>query len=409
MLLGRKISRLAAVLVFPVAVSVYAGLADLAVAQDGLGRGGGEYQPALPGGPRGLPDFWQNPVIGLPGQEPLVLPGQVGISPVILGPQRDPGTTQLPGVPRHAGADLRTRLGQSRDLCASSPAACANVDALNRRIQGLEAARALSPGCDDAAVAYRREARNPLIPAAVAATYDLACLGSLVGRIADPVATGAGNSPAFLTDTKALRAIGLLVVDGEPVCGALIRNDRTIVTARHCVEGEGRAALQRGSMTLQPIDGRPMWRLGSIITEGNEAGVVREDWAIVRIDTTDEVGAAEVMLKPITVATDATVIGYFDQHRHAVSAAPREPAWRRGLRWPRPGFCIAVVDRRGCLQTHCQTVTGFSGAPIFRSSTAAGAPLEVVGFVSGSGDKPETRCPLAPVGMTMAVSSGVIP
>jgi hypothetical protein len=198
------------------------------------------------------------------------------------------------------------------------------------------------------------------------------------------------------------------MTQGEPFCGAWIRRDRTLVTAQHCFQGRGRAALRARAVTVQPLDGSGPWPVSEIIDQGDDTEAVRDDWAIARIETPSEIDVAPAVLKPMTIPIAATVIGYFRQQAAVTyEKIDSEPLWRRGVRWPRPGLCVAVADRNGCLQLHCQTVTGFSGAPIFRE-TAPGEQLEILGFVSGPGVKPETGCPPAASGMTMAASSGAI-
>ena len=63
--------------------------------------------------------------------------------------------------------------------------------------------------------------------------------------------------------------------------------------------------------------------------------------------------------------------------------APGGDFLRYSLRYPKPGTCVALGVQTGCLALTCQTVTGFSGAPVFSARQSDGS-YDVIGIVSSS-------------------------
>jgi hypothetical protein len=117
----------------------------------------------------------------------------------------------------------------------------------------------------------------------------------------------------------------------------------------------------------------------------------------------------DVQLVPLRQPSAVTLAGYFSDHASvgysATAAAPVTEA-QRGLRWPRQGFCVALEERLGCLHLGCETVKGFSGAPVFlNKQPMPDQPLEVVGFVSRPNTSKGHGCGHVEGQVTLSVSA----
>jgi V8-like Glu-specific endopeptidase len=325
-------------------------------------------------------------------------------------------TIKRPASPREGANVLRPKLERLRESCLQGRN-CSEASALGRVVQALNDASTAYPDCSSAAVAYGAYyLDNGEPPADIARRYDLACLGSLEPRRVQgaeqrdalpAVYTAGGREGAA---EGAFRAIGLLEADGIPFCAGLLRNDRTLVTARHCFEGPEGAFWQAGRVKVRPVDGRGgPWAIGSTLIRSGAAKsqAVPQDWAVVAIATTDPIAAPRVELAPRELPGEVTVLSYFRHHAHAEygQGASAEP-WRKGLRWPRPGLCQVEQVEPGCLRLVCQTVRGFSGAPVFDASPPpSGEPIKVVGFISQAATTPLAACGARSSVVTLAAAA----
>lgn len=394
---------------------------QIAATGDGTGLG----KPASLGGLKGL-----KPKITLPnGAEPVTLDDlknkapYINITPGLDAPDRPfgdllAGTIRFPGpdptnqTPASPGAAADIVGGikeQLRELCGNrTTGECGQIPDLTKVANDLRSANTAYPNCSAAVSSYLTYYPRRPVPPLIQRTYDQACLAASVPRealLADPY-------PTLLTtaapgQVSALRSIGLLEAGGKIFCGALLRNDRTIVTARHCFDGRGGAYLAAGQVTVHPIDGRgEAWTLAATIQkQGADGGkLTKDDWAIVAIDTTAAIGAADLSLASPSKLGAATVVGYFTGH----TATPPPPGsangWQRGVRWPKPGLCQVIQIKPGCLQMACQTVEGFSGAPIFSLAPGQSKPT-VIGFVSRPATVNAGACSTSASSITLAASA----
>jgi hypothetical protein len=274
--------------------------------------------------------------------------------------------------------------------CATQPAACRHRDELQTVQAIIRQGARDAPGCDAAADAFKLHLDDLLPPEAIARAFDLACLGSLLQRASAsgpeplrPSILGTGGAPGG--PQGALTVIGLIEVKGVPFCGALLRNDRTLATARHCYH-DIYPYLPAGEVTVRPLSGSGgPWKIGlepvDAAPESDET--VEGDWIRLRIETADAIGAAEVTMVAQPPIGPVTLVGHFAPYRHASGPIAIPSEWRRGLRFPRAGLCVTVSSSPRCVQIACQTVKGFSGTPIFQVDPARpDAPLHVVGLVS---------------------------
>lgn len=273
-----------------------------------------------------------------------------------------------------------------------------------RRVAGLRSARdylvagaTRNADCATAVedfVGYYR-VRNP--PATVSRAYDLACLGGLIVRNGE--AAMAERPPVLMRaegEGGLLAAIGLVINSGTPVCAGLLLPDRRFLTAKHCDEYLGSQPA-----VYQASSGKS-WSL--IRGSRGESRGVAGDWAQYDIQEADDYEVPPITFTSSDEPTPATVLAGFPYNDVFQSGAGNALA---AMRFPRDGLCHTVNFSEGCLQLICQTVGGFSGAPVFRANSSPDSP-EVLGIVSGSVGN-NTGCNVLPIGSsTLAVSANEI-
>ena len=317
--------------------------------------------------------------------------------------------------PERALVSLQAEILDLDLRCPTDPAACTRRGELRVVEAILEIGNNAAPDCDPAAKAFQPHHESPTPPAAEARAFDLACMGSVLPR---QLATAPEPAPPAIMQVGggagaaqgALTAIGLIEARGIPFCGALLRNDRTFVTARHCYHALYNR-LQDGTVTIRPVSGKGgPWRVARAVVAApiSTTDSVENDWIRLRIDTTDEIGAAEVTMVPAPKAGAVTLIGHFAPYRHASGSVETDNEWRRALRFPRDGMCVAVTASPRCVRLLCQTVKGFSGTPVFQVDPARpDAPLHVVGLISRP-QQISSGCGIAPAFYTLAVPASAI-
>lgn len=395
------------------------------VSSQNVGPASGQFSSGLPKALQGelaLPGQRRGPIVGLadgpvitglslPSDNIVFQPGglaaAVAASNIRLGP--DP-TTQIPIRPSTGEAILVADRLRLATACGAGGPSCGLLPRYDVAIASLKRGQLQFGGCSGATAAFLRSYPGPSAPD-VAAAYDIACLGSVEprGQEAPFLRDGLPAELAALSSPHGKTPIALLEVAGKPFCGALLRNDRTLVTARHCID-DAQAAWDAGLLTIRPIDGRGgPWKVapGILQPEGAVTASVGDDWAVLRIETTDAIEATPVSLKSALGPGPVSIVGYFKQHAAVGYGPGQSPAeWKRGLRWPRPGFCQIQEVRANCLRLLCQTVEGFSGAPIFDATTPTPT---VVGFISRPASSSTGRCGSTQIAsITLAASAAVI-
>lgn len=290
----------------------------------------------------------------------------------------------MPLDPQEASDDIATLARLSTIDCngGRNPFACGRAERFTRASNRLGAAASAAPTCEQAADDFRRDYRDGTPSSAVANAYDIACLGSFTARKDKAGAPVRAPRPAMLADADKpndlLTAVGLLELDGKIVCAGLIRPDRKFMTARHCVRLTG-----TDGFTVLSASGK-VQGIGLKVTNTapwSKIGVAA-DWAVIDLPAAGGLPIARTNIVALDAPAEVTVIAaypYADQTDYVTA----DPMPLRALRYPRDGMCQALVAYNGCLQLACQTVRGFSGAPIFSSRKPDGS-YDVVGLVSGS-------------------------
>ncbi len=313
---------------------------------------------------------------------------------------------QVPSGPATAAENINTTARSFAQSCDTLNQNCNEARALGKVVSALRDAADLHPDCDAAARAYAKDYAFTNPTDAVTQAYDAACLGSLSPRYRGATAVAAEPVPAVFTGgpdgTGALSAVAILEASGTPFCGGLLRSDRTVVTARHCVE-RNQSAFDANLVTVRSATGQQTWPVASLpASPGSASQRVRDDWAVLKLSGTAPVAVVDVALARFDIAQALTLVGTFSGYP-LMDYRDGSAGWRHSLRYPRAGMCQGLVMDSGCLVLTCQTVPGFSGAPIFRMTGEGDTPT-VVGFVSGTLSA-TTGCPAAGPYPTLAVSA----
>ena len=242
------------------------------------------------------------------------------------------------------------------------------------------------------------------------AEFDGLCLGSLVPyRLTTEGALAADALPGFVPASAPrllwvlLDASTTLSGEGGPVCSALLLPGGMLLTARHCFVDEH-------GLAIQGLDGRPLLDLGreGKLQLGN---VARPEAATsVSLELVGTLGdrplgaatppgtANDALLfrasgapdvPEVTFATAAVgervwVFGpYSLSDRSRPAGQDGMSSWYQSLRWTRVGACRVLYADENCLKHTCQTIQGYSGAPIIGDR---GGEATVLGMQVGSGD-----------------------
>lgn len=200
-----------------------------------------------------------------------------------------------------------------------------------------------------------------------------------------------------------VRLTGIFTLGGKRQASLMVGGQPSSVR-----EGDQTAAgrITKIEPTAVELEGETTFeRSGSPDSRG-----VQDDWAVVRIRTSDAIGASNTELVRQSLPEEVSVVGYFSDHtaqRYGPGASKED--WKRGLRWPLPGLCHAYMAENRCVRMVCETVRGFSGAPVFDiAASDPSKPLRVIGFVSGADFSPDAGCGAPNPNVTIAIDASVI-
>jgi V8-like Glu-specific endopeptidase len=368
---------------------------------------------------------------------PVALPGLLGV-PGEFGPEGQlwspggefgVGTRGAPGPwvlryfdprkarpmnPQDVGASFAGELRNLTISCQTNSGSCAKRDSFLESIAALGQAESFAD-CSSRGGAYVSSYPElPPSPGRNVPAFDVACMASLEPRM-DGEKVVADTIPTFFTQSAgdsargALKAVGVLEIAGRPFCTALLRSDRTLVTAAHCYNNAS-GAWGAGSVTVRSIDGSGgPWKVKAThIKSGTPySQKVGDDWAVFGIEADQTYSAPHSEIRKLVAPGEVTVIGYFNDYKLTrYGEAASSSAARRAVRWSKPGLCRVVEARPDCLRLVCQTFEGFSGAPVFRPTDDPQEPLQVVGFVSGANEVEASplQCGSSNLAVTVAAS-----
>lgn len=196
-------------------------------------------------------------------------------------------------------------------------------------------------------------------------------------------------APAFADPLKSLtdrsdilgwEAVGRLNLDGRAHCSAALVATRHVMTAAHCLFGDGESEVDLSKLTFQAglRDGE------AIATRNVTRAVVLKDYRDAKPGSFErtryDVGLLE-LAEPIPIseadpfplgrgATEGRRVTVLSYGRGRMNAMSREIG------------CTVLADLRGVVAFDCQASPGSSGAPIFAMS---GRSPRIVALVSGGG------------------------
>lgn len=363
-------------------------IAALALALPLVAMGEGQPKPITPAAPAG-------PAMPLPDRDfhfPVSPPRLNALDGLIGDWQRRREWVLIPSGPSetaHKLTELAAVYARDCDTTVTTPLACGRADGYGKAAARLEAASSGSASeCGKAGAVFRKAYATGTPSDDVARAYDLACLGSFSTRLSEVGTPVPSPRPPLLESAESaeglLSAVGLLESGGAVRCAGLIRPDGKFYTVRHCLANAADGFTVRSvdgallASGLQPVRQSPSSQTG-----------VAADWAVFELPPGSRAVVRTNLVK-LAAPAEVTLVAPY-AHASATAYAQADAPGLRALRFPRDGLCQALRASTGCLQLVCQTVRGFSGAPIFSAHRPDGS-YDVVGFVSGSGGEDQT-CP----------------
>lgn len=339
--------------------------------------------------------------------------------------------------PSESSRQIREKIFDIRLQCAGRHTAEAQRDSCFSENNGpayqavLDELAAGGAGCEQAAIDYRSFLHTCKQNCAhqgqpIKRRFDNACMSSnlpwqredgLFRADPEPSAFRVGgnrNGAAGILD-----AVMLIELDEQGhrqhLCGGLLLSRNRVLTAQHCfLTTYAQIGLNEGWAYVRRPGSGPNQRyrlLGSDAitrTRMNPA----QDYVVLEFEADEVLPSPRVVFSPVTQPTRTVVYGYFgdfDSDRvlagSETSAGVSDiPTWKQGMRWAKPGLCHAMETLNGCVRTLCQTVGGYSGAPIFDERSSPDEPLIVYGVISQA-NHPNTQCGNVDSFTTLAASA----
>lgn len=339
-------------------------------------KAGGNGQPKSPRSSTSL----------LPATTPTPTP-----SPIIPNPKNTSIPTQ-PADPLAAVLAIRDHVKILEERCDPilSAYSCKQKEAYSASANRLDQWSRHFSNCADAASAFRKDYAEGSPSVQVAIAWDENCLASFETRRSDlprsPDAPSAHETLAGANQARLISAVGILEADSKTRCSGLLKAPNYFITSKHCLRNadpEGfRVSASNGAFMGRQA--RQIFR-----TTPGDAGVPG-DWVVLVVEGITEHPIAETKLVQLGEPRSANVLGWYP-YNESTEYVNSSPSQLSRLRYQHFGMCEAIQSSFGCLEIVCQTVRGFSGAPIFVGVDDQGV-FEVVGLISGS-DGNDAECP----------------
>lgn len=344
--------------------------------------------------------------------------------------------------PKAAEIQLKEKIEASRIACntSSSKKVYASVDACLKAKSVPEMERVLSaiilqPQCDSAAksyLKYRSECSDACPPDGPQITkeFDAACLSSYVpwkrenGQYladAEPnVFRTGGSSEGVKGVVDAVVLIQEKTDEGwRHLCGGLLLSGNRVLTALHCFQN----SYDEESLNEQRLHVRLIREAGNksylLLPTRIEplAQKPADDFIVLSFASPKILPAPKIVFREPASPEPAVVLGYFHdfdtqrvlQDSRTGAGVSRVDSAQQGLRWPKDGLCHVTSTVGGCVRSICQTIEGYSGSPMFGTSSSSDAPLEVFGIVSIQ-DHQSSQCgPTDQITTLLSAARGVKP
>ena len=189
----------------------------------------------------------------------------------------------------------------------------------------------------------------------------------------------------------------------RPFCMALRLTPHEIVTARHCVRDildDSERNLGRSELRLLSDPSRS-YKLGEVTTKAKNASD-EQDWAIVRVSTSDTPIMENITpIEPAAVPRLRRLLIIGPNPGFQIRASHIASDIDHALRYDRSVMCFFdTVSGSGCIYHRCNTLPGFSGAPIFASSDN-GIQLLGIQIRSAPGDGTCAQADFANIGIKL--------
>lgn len=221
--------------------------------------------------------------------------------------------------------------------------------------------------------------------------YDEACL------------TGSSIQPPEL-----LKSVGILTLDGVPLCSAVLVNRDTVLTARHCFWEDGQFAPER-----RPAAKRVRFHVLDSIASGHLVTDLREnavnkagglmtggsasDYVFLKIENPLSLASKLLLGKPsegdgiivfgvnrlVYLAQVAVLDNAMKPKTDADKGQVLIAAAMTSVRWDDSPLCQIIKVGAACFYHLCQTLEGYSGSPVIRVN-ATQKRLELAGLHTGS-------------------------